>query len=598
MAGQYVLPVYIRAFNQLSAPMQAMQSSLSSFTEFADAANKKLTIFGDTTTKIGSYMKSVAVMGAGVFAAKSIADYDDALSKFRIIVDDLTDSQFENYKASIKQVAKATTASSVEVANAFENIAAIAPEFAATTKGISDMAQAAITLSRASGESLPQTAQELATTMQQYGLAADQANRVINSMAAGQAAGAASVQNITEAMKNFGATARGANISIEQSVALVEALASRGLIGEEAGTGIKSAITHLQAKRIGYQSGVFNISDALAEANKKLASFHTEMQKDAYIQSLFGIHQINTGRTILATADTFAELTGKVTGTTEAYKQAEIQQKSFYAILNRIKNAFVTYITTNKEFEAAMENLKSVLVFISKHVNTILKLVEAFFILKAAIWGATVAMRAYEIAVTIAKFAQGALAVATGTLNGELLAMPLYARGAAAGLMVMNGTAGILLQTLGKVAALLAIITYRKEIMNFADDNMLKYNLMTGNTDALKASMERLYIKNSDVARKMIEANPGYNVPGLDKSFATIDSARAGFNVHLQGDNDEFLQNMIMKREQAKSDSAYNANVAQENKLKVEITAPEGYGVKTSSSSSSVMPTTFQTYTR
>lgn len=409
----FVIPTYFRAVDQYSAPVAAMQTRTQ---QFANSVNATLTrtptLLSDTSRQLLSVAKQAALFGGILFSAKSIGDYEKAVAKFRVIVSDLSDKDFQKFKVAIGDVAKETKSSSVDVANAFENIAGITPEFAKTTASIKAVTSAAITLSRAAGSELGETATVLTTTLNQYSLAADQADRTINVLAAGQAVGAASITQVSESLKNFGATAKGANISLEQSVALVEALASKGLYSEEAGTGLKSAITHLQVAGLGYKSGLFNFDDALDETNKKLAAFSTAKQKDDFIMQVFGLHQLNTGRILLETSDLYKKLAVDVTGTTEATKAAAIQQDTLYSTLGRLKDAWVTYITTNDTASKSLNVIKSVVEFVSNNLDVIIGLAEAFIAVKVALFAVRTATLLYNVVTGIAAGLTSNLSVA------------------------------------------------------------------------------------------------------------------------------------------------------------------------------------------
>src|SRR5690606_2954019 len=155
--------------------------------------------------------------------------------------------------------------------------------------------KATITLSRASNQDLGTSAENLTGIMNQYDLAADQAARTINVLAGGQAVGAASIAQLAESFKNVGATAKTSNLSLEQTVGILEVLAKFNLMGAEAGTKLRGAIGKLQDAGLGYKNGLFNINDALAEAIKKYDKLTTAKKKDAFIQKVFGTENKTAG---------------------------------------------------------------------------------------------------------------------------------------------------------------------------------------------------------------------------------------------------------------------------------------------------------------
>src|SRR5882762_2838144 len=357
MGTTFKIPTIFTAIDKFSAPVKKMGMVVQAFASKAEAGIargerlfRKLTpVLGETQKQLLSAAKAAAIAGAIIggitFSVDALMDYETAVQSFRTIVSDLSDKDFAKYQDKINEVANATRKSSVDTAAAFEKIAGLNAKFAETADGIGQVAQAAIILSKASGDELGPSAESLVGIMTQFSLAADQANRTIDVLAAGTAVGASSITQTADAFVNFGSVASSANITLEESTALVQTLAKYSIFGSEAGNKLKGSILRIQKAGIGYKSGLFNINDALAEAKAKLDKLSTAKAKDAYLNKLFGAENISTGRTLLSNIDLYKEFTLGVQKTGAAQQAAEINSNTLRVRLDELKNTWVNLIT-------------------------------------------------------------------------------------------------------------------------------------------------------------------------------------------------------------------------------------------------------------
>jgi len=464
------VPTIFTAIDKFSAPLRAMTQATQSFASKAEVAVARADrAFNRLTPAIGGAMKeflsfasaaaiSAAVVGGVVFSAQSLKDYETAVASFRTIVSDATDTEFKAYQDAITSVATTTRKSTIEVAQSFEKIAGLNATFAETADGLSAVSAASITLAKASGMELGASAENLVGIMNQFNFAATEADRTINVLAAGQAVGAANIEQTSEAFKNFGATAKASNITLEQSVGLIQTLAQKSILGAEAGTKLRGAVSKLQEAGVGYASGQFEINSALTEAKAQLDKLTSAKDKDALISKMFGLENKTAGMILLDNIGTFQDFTAGVTATTEAQKAAAINSNTLAVRLDELKAAWVNMITGSDQASSSLNSVKSVIAFVTDNLGGIVKAVGTAIAVmlawKAAILltkGALVVYNAianglflidmikYTASTQGLTFAQAALAIAQTTLNAAMAANPM-------GLMVIG------------IAALIAVV--------------------------------------------------------------------------------------------------------------------------------------------
>lgn len=413
MARSFTIPSIFTAIDKVSGVVKGMGRNVEAFANKAEAGisradrfiNKLTPGFSSAAKQVLSFASAAAIAGAivsgVVFSFQSLKDYEVAVQSFRTIVSDLSDKDFAKYQQKIREVAIATKKSSIDVAKAFEMIAGLNAEFAKTPEAIGAVSAAAILLSKASRDELGKSASNLTGILNQFNLAADQSNRVVNVLAAGQAVGASSITQTADAFTVFGAVAKNANLTLEQSTALVEVLASKQIQGAEAGTALRGSLLALQKAGLGYKSGVFSTRDALVEFNEKLSKLTTAKKRDAYFEKVFGVINRTTGTILAQNIELYDKFTTAVTGTTEANKAAEINSNSLTNRLGELRAKWVTLITTSAKSGSTMDKVTKAVVYLTDNMETVIGVtatfVAGYIALRAILIAGRAALFAYNI---------------------------------------------------------------------------------------------------------------------------------------------------------------------------------------------------------
>lgn len=376
MGATIKVPTVFTATDKFTGVLKTMIGGVKTFAKSSVAAvdrvNTKLNKMYGGLNQFAQIGLGVGIGGLFLAAGSSLVQYEDQIAQFRTIVSDLSDKDFAKYEDAIGNVAKTTKKSTIEVASSFEKIAGLNSKFAETADGLSQVSTAAITLSKASKDDLGASAENLVGIMNQFNFAADQSNRVINVLAAGQAVGAASITQSAEAYKNFGTVAKGANITLEQSQALIQTVAKKSIFGAEAGTKLRGATLQLQKAGLGYASGMFNINDALEEANKITSKLTTAKAKDNFLTKTFGAENLTVGKILTENIKTYEDFTAGVTGTSEAAKAAAINSEVLSKKWEELKNSAINYVTSNDEANKGMQISKKLLGFLADNIDKVI----------------------------------------------------------------------------------------------------------------------------------------------------------------------------------------------------------------------------------
>jgi TP901 family phage tail tape measure protein len=225
-----------------------------------------------------------------------------------------------------------------DIITAYKDMGSARPELLKNKEDLASVTKEALILAEASKMQTAPAIEAVAAAMNQFNLDANQGRRIINAFAAGSLEGSAEVDDLTQSLANVGTVADDSNMTLEQTIAILEVLGEKQLKGAEAGTMLRSSLMKMKAAGVGYQSGLFNVRDGLIEVNKKLETFSTQLEKDTYKQEVFGERSIVVGTILLKNIEKYDDLTKAVTGTNTAIEQATKNTNNNAASLAQAKN--------------------------------------------------------------------------------------------------------------------------------------------------------------------------------------------------------------------------------------------------------------------
>lgn len=222
--------------------------------------------------------------------------------------------------------------SAAEILDAFMLVGSAKPELLGDKEALKAVTEEAMRLQAAAKDiTLNEAVDSLTLSLNQYGEAADQAGRFANVLAAGSQAGSANIASQAKAIRNAGTAAASANVPIEQTVALIETLAYRGIKDEVAGTGLKKFFLVLQ-------TGVDETNPKIVGLDKALENLKNKNMDAGAIKKMFGEEGYNTASVILQNTEMVKDFTAAVTGTNVAYEQAAINSDTAQAKLEQARN--------------------------------------------------------------------------------------------------------------------------------------------------------------------------------------------------------------------------------------------------------------------
>lgn len=222
--------------------------------------------------------------------------------------------------------------SASEILDAYMLVGSAKPELLGNKEALAAVTEEAMRLQAAAKDiKLSEAVDALTLSLNQYGAAADQAGRFANVLAAGSKEGAANIASQARTIRNAGVAAASANVSIEQTVGLIETLAEKGIKDEVAGTGLKKFFLVLQ-------TGADETNPKIVGLNQALDNLTAKNMGAKAIEDMFGEEGYNVASVIMQNIDKVKQYTAAVTDTNIAYEQAAINSNTAAAALDQARN--------------------------------------------------------------------------------------------------------------------------------------------------------------------------------------------------------------------------------------------------------------------
>ncbi|QDV62570.1 phage tail tape measure protein [Crateriforma conspicua] len=302
------------AFVELTLKNSALVKGLRS-------AQKQLSSFASSTSMMGAKLTGLGVamaapLGDGI---RKFTEYDDAIRQVGAITG-ATGAAFDRLNAKAKQLGATTSFSAVEVANLMTELgrAGFSP------KQIEDMTGSVMNLARATGTEATQASGIFAAAIRQFGMEASDASRVADGLTAAANKSFNSVESLGEALKYAGPVAADANMSLEETLAILGTLGNVGIQGSSAGNALKRLLTLSAAESEKFQK-VFGVAtkdaagnarplvDVLGEVAQATADLGSS-DRAAKFNEVFGMLGITAASAIGKTVTDTRELLGELEG--------------------------------------------------------------------------------------------------------------------------------------------------------------------------------------------------------------------------------------------------------------------------------------------
>lgn len=315
---------------------------------------------GQLASPIGLATAAVGALTAGLAATFTIGQEFETNLKSVSAVTGVTGAALDDIGDRARNLAVQFGGSASEQLGVFQTtLSKIGPQLANDSEALSTFATSVNTLSKTdSALGAAGAVDALTGAMLQFGVNVNDSNEVaaestrfINVLAASAAVGSASVSDVAAAIGVVGGTAKNANISFEETNAALQVLASKSLVGSQAGTALTAVVNKLQAasgpaadqllamgtssQELGQILTTQGIGPAMDKLRTAMSSLGSDAEKNSFLVGLFGETGLNAAAALLQGGDKLKEYTEDVTGTQAAFEQAQINMSTLAERISR-----------------------------------------------------------------------------------------------------------------------------------------------------------------------------------------------------------------------------------------------------------------------
>lgn len=320
------VPTVFTAVDRFSQVVSRMTGNVSAFGQTAQAAAMR------TSRRMNSLgtdmLYSGAVMAVGIgYAINEATKYEKAIASLGAV----TGTQVGSMNKDIEGLSRETKRSAVDIAKSFEIVGSKMSQYLTEPENLRKITRASILMADAAGMELEPAIDSLTGVLNIFGKSAEDANYIVNKLSAGEIVGSISIAETADILRQFGGTARLANVEVDESVALIQAL-TKSLGVEGVGRGIRNLMTDLNMvgafdknKTKALQQAGVNM-DILGDKSLDLVTRLSELKKleknSAAMGLFFKKTGIQTGATLFQNFEDYNRFLKAIKETNQAEEQA------------------------------------------------------------------------------------------------------------------------------------------------------------------------------------------------------------------------------------------------------------------------------------
>ena len=254
--------------------------------------------------------------------------------------------EFERLTNFARKMGETTIFSATESAEAMEELAKVG--FSASS--IISTLPAVLNVAAAEGMKLAQAAEILAANLKAFEMSSSESARLSNVLAAASMRTAATMEDFGVGLRTVATFAHTANVSVEETVALLGKLADAGLTPRRASVALRALIQQMQRlERSGAQRELSRMGLTMADIDPKVVGLTTAIARldekiketGADADDIFTVRASHAFQILSQVGqDSMRSLTSAITGTNAAADLAARQMDTFQGALQRGRSVF------------------------------------------------------------------------------------------------------------------------------------------------------------------------------------------------------------------------------------------------------------------
>lgn len=348
--NQHIKVTVSAEFNDFSQKFTQAGRDIEHFQTLVKNGASHTQIFEAAATRVSG---AAAAMGAaiGVAAVARFADFDQEMAKVRVNTG-ATGAELNRLRDAALNAGQSTIYNAHESADAINELAKAGMS---TRDILNGGLNGALNLAAAGEMNVSEAAEDMASALNEFGLAGNKASHVADLLAAGANLAQGNVADFASALTMVGVNAHQTGMSLEETTGVLTLLASKGLTGSRAGVELRSALIGLQSPSNEAQKAMDALGISMYDQSGKfvgMAKFAGELhaslsklpadERAYYMGKIFSNAAMTVGNTLYeAGAKGVEKYTRKI-------QQAGFAERQGQALMGTLKGSF-------EQFSGAVE---------------------------------------------------------------------------------------------------------------------------------------------------------------------------------------------------------------------------------------------------
>lgn len=351
-----IIDATLRFVDNFTKPMNKALGTMARHSSEFTKAGKNITKTGKNIQKVGSSLTKTAtvpIVGMGVAAVKTAADFESGMSKVQSI-SGASGKDMGKLTEKAKEMGAKTKFSASESADAFSYMAMAGWDTKQMLEGI----EHTMYLAGATGEDLAQVSDIVTDSLSAFGLKAKKTEKFVDVLAKTASSTNTDVGKMGETFKYVAPTAGALKFTVKDTAKAIGLMANSGIKASQAGTSLNSWLTRMAKPTKESQSAMDKLGISLTDKNGKMKSFGqiTKETRTAF-----------AGLTKSEKAQYAAMLAGK-TGMSGLLAIVNASNKDFNKLSRAIGNSSGA---AKKMYDVANNNLKGAITVIKSTIESI-----------------------------------------------------------------------------------------------------------------------------------------------------------------------------------------------------------------------------------
>ena len=345
-----VLDAIARLKDQFSPTLQRIGENMKQQERINKRLANSVKDIGKSFSTIGEKMLPAAagIAAFGAYGIKSFGDFEAAMNKVKVKMDEDEMSQFPKLVEQAKQLSTQYAYSAAEIADAQEKIVAAGWD----VNAVLSATPVVMNLAAAAGVDMATASSILTDNMTAFGISAEHANEFADMIAVTANATNTDIPAMAESYKYCASAARAMGVDLADVSTLIGQLANSGIKGSEAGTGVKDMLERLAVPK--HAQHLRELGVAIEDSNGKFIGMRSildqmrvamqgmsDTEKMAKVHEIFGSTALPSVMALLnQTTDDYDKLNQTIRNSAGTSQQAaDIMNSGFNAEMKKTINA-------------------------------------------------------------------------------------------------------------------------------------------------------------------------------------------------------------------------------------------------------------------